>query len=79
MLLEPPWVKTNPSALLECVQSLGLSAAGRTDAGVHARGQVVSFRMPLLVNMSPLQVCTLMLVSLSESFCKESNFDLISV
>lgn len=45
----------------EGVQSLGLSAAGRTDAGVHSRGQVVSFRMPLLA-MSPLQVNILLLV-----------------
>jgi hypothetical protein len=42
--------------VLCCGQELRLQAAGRTDSGVHARGQCVSFLLPASLRMSPWQL-----------------------
>lgn len=39
-----------------CGQELRLQAAGRTDSGVHARGQCISFLLPTSLRMSPWQL-----------------------
>ena len=43
-------------ALTKCLrQSIALTCAGRTDAGVHARGQVVSFEAPDDIDLSAVR------------------------
>jgi tRNA pseudouridine38-40 synthase len=55
-----PGVPTVAGTLREVIRQVtghlpSLRPAGRTDAGVHARGQVVSFDLPPLVDLAELQ------------------------
>ena len=61
MARRPRTVQGEVEAALETVLrapavSLSLAAAGRTDAGVHAQGQVISLRAPLGVDASVARV-----------------------